>query len=79
MEMENWTVSDFYPKNHEETLWEECNRITYQFLYFKSSNDIYPVLWWLCPVQTGSTLELQQSIISVIEYSIDSYYYYYDD
>lgn len=33
-----------YPNNHGEALWEQCSRITYQFLYFKSSNDIYPVL-----------------------------------
>lgn len=51
-----WKTRLFYPEVNEDTLWEECNEVTYQFLYFKSSCDIYPVLWWLCPAQTGSVL-----------------------
>lgn len=51
-----WKTRLFYPGINEDTLWEECNKVTYRVLYFKSSSDIYPVLWWLCPAQTGSVL-----------------------
>lgn len=54
--MENEASSEFDPQVNEETSWEECNKVTYQSLRFKSSSDIYPVLWRLCPVQTGPTL-----------------------
>lgn len=51
-----WKTGLFYPEVNGDTLWEECNKVTYQLLYFKSSSDIYPVLWWFCPAQTGSVL-----------------------